>query len=257
MSSDSYLEYSAFRYEGEKTSARVDHLLVEQPLAIRINGEPWTLTMQTPGHEVELAAGLAFTEGVIQRQAIDASNFSVSNNNNMTSVDIMVPEAMLQRNEMRKRTLLSLSSCGICGRTELPVITEGRTNGNKFNPAAIPHMIEKMRALQTLFATTGGCHAATAFDNSGEVICSMEDIGRHNAVDKVIGRLLLNNTLHHAKAITVSSRVSYEIIVKCYAAAVPVLIAVSAPSSLAVDMAKEFGMSLYGFCREDRFTQYA
>jgi len=118
-------------------------------------------------------------------------------------------------------------------------------------------LIFKMQNLQNLFAKTGGCHAAAAYDISGELLCCIEDIGRHNAVDKVIGQLLLNHKMHLAKVMTVSSRVSYEIILKCYAAAIPVLIAVSAPSSLAVDMAKEFGMSLYAFCREGRFTRYA
>lgn len=257
MSKDSYLEYGSFRYEDQLESPRAENLLVERPLAISINHEPWTLTMQTPGHEIQLAAGLAFTEGVIKREAIHFDALQVDNPSNITGVNILVPAQMVQRNEMRKRTLLSLSSCGICGRTELPTVSPSSIERGEFDSMAIPLLIQKMQSFQTLFQKTGGCHAAAAFNGSGDLLHCYEDIGRHNAVDKVIGGLLLEEKLTEAKVMTVSSRLSYEIVVKCYAAAIPVLIAVSAPSSLAVDMAKEFGMKLYGFCRENRYTRYA
>lgn len=257
MSSETSLNYISFRYEGDNISPREDLLLIERPLSLRINHEPWTLTMQTPGHEIELAAGLAFTEGVIKRPYIVSDHFVKTKSSETDTVDITVPEEKIHRHEMRKRTMLSLSSCGICGRTELPDITGNADIHEDFRPSMIPHLLLEMQNLQTLFTKTGGCHAAAAFDITGELLCCMEDIGRHNAVDKVIGHLILNGKLDAAKVMTVSSRVSYEIIVKCYAAAIPVIVAVSAPSSLAVDMAKEFSMSLYAFCRENRCTRYA
>jgi len=121
----------------------------------------------------------------------------------------------------------------------------------------IAKMMVQLREVQTLFEETGGCHAAGVFNREGQLIFASEDIGRHNAVDKVIGHLLLNNQLSSAKYIVVSGRVSYEIVAKCFAAGIPNLAAVSSPSSLAVDYAKELGISLYAFCRENRITQYA
>jgi FdhD protein len=121
----------------------------------------------------------------------------------------------------------------------------------------IAKMMVQLREVQTLFEETGGCHAAGVFNREGQLIFASEDIGRHNAVDKVIGHLLLNNQLRSAKYIVVSGRVSYEIVAKCFAAGIPNLAAVSSPSSLAVDYAKELGISLYAFCRENRITQYA
>jgi formate dehydrogenase accessory protein FdhD len=121
----------------------------------------------------------------------------------------------------------------------------------------IAKMMVQLREVQTLFEETGGCHAAGVFNREGQLIFASEDIGRHNAVDKVIGHLLLNNQLRLAKYIVVSGRVSYEIVAKCFAAGIPNLAAVSSPSSLAVDYAKELGLSLFAFCRENRVTQYA
>ncbi|MDP4716226.1 MAG: formate dehydrogenase accessory sulfurtransferase FdhD, partial [Flavobacteriales bacterium] len=121
----------------------------------------------------------------------------------------------------------------------------------------IAQMMVQLRDSQTLFDETGGCHAAGVFNREGQLIFASEDIGRHNAVDKAIGYLLLNNQLRSAKYIVVSGRVSYEIVAKCFAAGIPNLAAVSSPSSLAVDYAKELGLSLFAFCRENRVTQYA
>lgn len=257
MSEGAYLEYESFRYEDRAESARLDNLLIERPLAITINSQPWTLSMQTPGHEIELAAGLSFTEGVIKRSAIVADAFATDDNSHITTINISVPEEMIVLNEMRKRTLLSLSSCGVCGRTELPKISATAFGSCEFDTSIIPDLMLRMHSSQLLFHKTGGCHAAAAYTRDGDLMNCFEDIGRHNAVDKVIGRMLLDGNLNGAKVMTVSSRVSYEIVVKCFAASIPVIIAVSAPSSLAVDMAKEFGMNLYGFCRDGRYTRYA
>ena len=257
MIRESYLDYSCFRYEDHHISERSESLLVESPLSISINDEPWTLTMQTPGDEVYLAAGLAFTEGVLPKDALNMDCFTFSRQEERSLVTIYADAQRIRRDEMRKRTLLSLSSCGICGRTELPSVTRQDKMIREGLPYSISHLIQKMQEAQSLFIQTGGCHAAAAFSENGELLCCYEDIGRHNAVDKVIGALILQNRMKEAKVMTVSSRVSYEIIIKAYAAAVPVIAAVSAPSSMAVDMAKEFGISLYGFCRDGRYTRYA
>ena len=187
MSKDAYLEYDSFRYDCCVESPRAENLLIERPLAITINHEPWTLTMQTPGEELQLAAGLAFTEGVIKREIIHSEALQVDNPTHIAVVNILSPAHSIQRNEMRKRTLMSLSSCGICGRTELPIISGSVVESGEFDSLSIPLLIQKMQSSQTLFMKTGGCHAAAAFNSSGELLHCYEDIGRHNAVDKVIG----------------------------------------------------------------------
>ncbi|MFT5479947.1 MAG: FdhD protein, partial [Bacteroidia bacterium] len=159
-----------------------------------------------------------------------------------------------------KRTSTSVSSCGICGKEDLSAI---ELCGNplqdpvKFKSSDISTMFETMAKAQDAFNSSGGCHAAAAFNTSLEMMVLMEDIGRHNAVDKVIGNLLNNNRLHDAKVILVSGRVSYEIVSKAYFAGIPILAAISAPSSLAVSTSRHFGLTLLGFCRGDKATAYS
>jgi FdhD protein len=127
----------------------------------------------------------------------------------------------------------------------------------KFDFDLIPEMFGRMKDQQQAFLSSGGCHAAAAFNSNGEMLCVREDVGRHNAVDKVVGALLFEGRLPEARFLLVSGRVSYEIIAKTFAAGIPVLAAVSAPSSLAVDFSKELGIALFGFCRENRMTRYS
>ena len=153
-----------------------------------------------------------------------------------------------------------MSSCGICGKTELGDLAFiGKTidDNDKIDIGLIHNMFSKMNAFQFDFRKSGGTHAAAAFTLKGDLLCAMEDIGRHNAVDKIVGKLINDKQLNDAKIITVSGRISYEIVIKCFKARIPFLAAVSAPSSLAVDYAKELGITLFAFCRDERATCYS
>jgi FdhD protein len=168
-----------------------------------------------------------------------------------------VPERLLGQAALTKRNMLSSSSCGICGTTELPLL-EGKIEGEDYcDEATIQQCIRQMADQQVGYRASGGCHGAAAFSFSGQLLSLKEDIGRHNAVDKVVGDLLMKDQLSQARLLTVSGRVSYEIVYKCFAAGIPTLAAVSAPSSLGVDYCKDLGIRLFGFCREDRMTRYA
>ena len=164
------------------------------------------------------------------------------------------------RKGLVSRSLLSVSSCGICGKTELSYLEfsgERFSDPQRVDVELIPSLFDKMETTQHGFSASGGSHAASAFTLDGELLCTMEDIGRHNAVDKVVGDLILSDRFHKAKIMTVSGRLSYEIAIKCFRAQIPFLAAVSAPSSLAVDYAKELGITLFAFCRKNRITCYA
>ncbi|MFN5620010.1 MAG: formate dehydrogenase accessory sulfurtransferase FdhD [Flavobacteriales bacterium] len=252
-------------YEGIKESATSldpvqDALTIEQPLAIAINDEPFTLTMQTPGDELDLAYGLLLTEGVFKKGAalppIDIKEKSAEGF--ISGLNVRIEASALRDVQLNKRSLLSVASCGICGKTELD-LPKGRVEAASSRPdiATIDRMFEIMQAGQSAFLSSGGCHAAAAFNASFELMVLREDIGRHNAVDKVIGALLTQGKLSDARFLLVSGRVSYEIVVKCFMAGIPALLAVSAPSSLAVDFCKELGITLYGFCRPGRATCYS
>jgi FdhD protein len=251
-------------YEGLKSSAlgteRVaDELTLEHPLSIRIGGKAFTLTMRTPGDEADLVRGLLYTEGVAKKKegAIDFEVLERSEEGFISVVNVPENEVDLQSAQMNKRSLLSVASCGICGKTalELPV---GRLQGNEqtLTVEHIDGMFSEMKSHQSAYLTGGGSHGAALFDRDHRLLVLREDIGRHNAVDKAIGALLNTGNLNQARYLLVSGRVSYEIVVKCFAAGIPNLLAVSAPSSLAVDFCKELGIALYGFCREGRATCY-
>ena len=272
------LNYQALK-NGQPVS---DALVVEVPVQLFIEEEPLTVSMCTPTHIREWAYGILFTEGII-RSADQVLSYSEEEVDHQITIRVSLNNAT--QAITNKRSLLSVSACGICGKTAFEPATRSddeqssmtlRDDHNELRSMTlrddseadheqssmalrenIAQMIVQLRASQTLFEETGGCHAAGVFNREGQLIFASEDIGRHNAVDKVIGHLLLNNQLRPAKYIVVSGRVSYEIVAKCFAAGIPNLAAVSSPSSLAVDYAKELGLSLFAFCRENRVTQYA
>ncbi|PQJ74732.1 formate dehydrogenase accessory sulfurtransferase FdhD [Polaribacter gangjinensis] len=237
-----------------------DELVVEAPLQININNEPYTVVMRTPDDDMELVRGLLFAEDIYK--SVVNFNFSIieSQNSIPTIVNVTIPDNNLGKGYLNKRTLLSVSSCGICGKKELKDI---EISGEKFEKnQAISlekkqEMYSKMSSFQHNFKKTGGSHAAAIFDEKNQLLSIKEDIGRHNAVDKVIGDLLQKNHLKKAQFLLVSGRVSYEIVTKAFIAKIPIIVAVSACSSLAVDFAKEFGICLIGFTREDKMTVYA
>ncbi|WP_452601326.1 formate dehydrogenase accessory sulfurtransferase FdhD [Pontimicrobium sp. MEBiC06410] len=254
-------------YNGKKIMAdtvetTIDALTVEEALQININGKPFTVTMRTPGNDESLIRGLLHSEDLITNKLFNPEIVLKKENKAsiITIANITVPENELGNGYANSRSMLSVSSCGICGRTELAELNFKYTpnNANKrIDSDLIPSLFNKMNVLQHDFNKSGGTHAAAAFTIDGRLICVMEDIGRHNAVDKVIGELIVSKQLKEAKILTVSGRVSYEIIMKCFKAKLPFLAAVSAPSSLAVDYAKEFGITLFGFCRDGRATCYS
>ena len=260
------LNYQALK-NGQPVS---DALVVEVPVQLFIEEEPLTVSMCTPTHIREWAYGILFTEGII-RSADQVLSYSEEEVDHQIILRVSLNNAT--QAITNKRSLLSVSACGICGKTafEPPTLRDDRGADDERSSMTlrddeqssmtlregIAQMMAQLRESQTLFEETGGCHAAGVFNKEGQLIFASEDIGRHNAVDKVIGHLLLNNQLRSAKFIVVSGRVSYEIVAKCFAAGIPNLAAVSSPSSLAVDYAKELGLSLFAFCRENRVTQYA
>jgi FdhD protein len=240
-----------------------DMLAVEEPLEIRLNGAPVTVTMRTPGHDVELAAGFLLTEGIIESAdeiaAMRGAGVETSAKSNTVDVELRTRNfeaAELQRN------FFTASSCGICGKATIESI--GRRglcapNPNfRVRPEVLCSLPEAIRAEQAVFERTGGLHAAALFDAEGTLVALREDIGRHNAVDKVIGWAMHAAKLPLGESILmVSGRGGFEIVQKALAAGVPVLASVSAPSSLAVQLAREMGMTLIGFLRGRRFIVYA
>ena len=251
------------KYQGRKISAGEekkveDDLLLEQALQIIINSEPLSITMQTPGNELDLVRGLLYCEDIYRKKSPEPS-ITVQHNKSgiIDSVSLNIDEEILGTGYLNSRQLLSVASCGICGRTTF----EGR-EGHLSKRSGIPYekiteLFETMNKNQNLFTITGGCHGAAAFDKDGKMLVLREDIGRHNAVDKVVGALLTQKKLDEAVILLVSGRVSYEIVSKCFMAEIPALAAVSAPSSLAVDFAKELGIELMAFCREGKLTVYS
>jgi FdhD protein len=253
-------KYKALKFEQHERLSVEDSLSLEQPLSIAINGKPFTLTMQTPGNEVALTRGLLFTEGVVKNRKL-AAEYNILEKSEFgfpSAINVVLNESEVETSLLNKRSLLSVASCGICGKTELNSLDAPSLDTVlKLTPEAVRGMFGEMEKRQTGFNTSGGCHAAALFSNHKECLHVFEDIGRHNAVDKCIGQALLDGNLEQCTYMLCSGRISYEIVTKCFAAGVPFLLAVSAPSSLAVDFAKELGICLIGFCRESRFTVYS
>ena len=250
------LNYQALK-NGQPVS---DALVVEVPVQLFIEEEPLTISMCTPAHIREWVHGILFTEGII-RSADEVLSYSEEEVDHQITIRVSLSNAA--NAVTNKRSLLSVSACGICGKTafEPPTLRDDREADDEQSSMTlredIDAMMKKLREAQVIFDETGGCHAAGVFNKNQELLFASEDIGRHNAVDKVVGSLVINQQLREAKYLMVSGRVSYEIVAKCFAAGIPNLAAVSSPSSLAVDYAKELGLSLFAFCRENRVTQYA
>ena len=246
----------------DAVSKTVDSLPIEEALQININGKPFTVNMRTPGDDASLVRGLLHSEGIILdvNYLPDIILKKEDNEGIVTSVDLSIPKEQLGEGYANSRSLLSVSSCGFCGRTELEDLSSmGQmiVDERKMDVYMLQEIFQKMNAFQYVFRQSGGTHAAAVFTIQGDMLCSMEDIGRHNAVDKVIGDLILSKKLDQASCLTVSGRVSYEIVIKCFKAGIPFLAAVSAASTLAVDYAKELGITLFAFCRDNRSTCYS
>jgi FdhD protein len=252
--------YEGYKFEKGSVTKVTDPLTVESPLQITINDEPFTVVMQTPGAEKELATGLLYAEDVISDFTKVSWEVVKDDYGRIENLKLTIDPIHLGDGFMSSRSLLSVSSCGICGKKELgDLIPKEVALKTKYSIKAsdLHKMFSTMRDKQELFEITGGCHGIAAFDINNELICIREDIGRHNALDKVIGNLLQNGSLVDAKIVTFSGRTSYEMVSKAFRAKIPIIASVSAPSSLAIDFAKEFGLTLIGFSRGDKFTCYS
>lgn len=253
-------QYSSILFDGKSFSEREDGIAIEVALSISINGIPFSVTMQTPGHEQDLVIGLLFTEGIFTNPEIKPNIEAVSYNEDghINLVNVLIAPEYIVKDFSGTRNVISASSCGICGKTSLDDFgIKAISETGLLDPLIVPVMFDKVSKEQQNFMKSGGTHAAGAFTIDGELLAVREDIGRHNAVDKVIGFLLSNKMMSKVKCLTVSGRVSYEIISKTKSAGIPFLAAVSAPSSLAVDKAEEAGITLMAFCRNERFTVYS
>jgi FdhD protein len=240
-----------------------DALAAEEPLEIRIGEVPLTVTMRTPGHDEELAAGFLLTEGIVETgsQIVALRSYITSAAGKSNGVEVELQSCEFDAGQLQ-RNFFAASSCGICGKASIEAIRlRGLRAPNpdfRFDPELLCTFPDKLRAAQTVFGHTGGLHAAALFDASGNLIVLREDIGRHNAVDKVVGWALLQNLLPlNEQIMLVSGRGGFEIVQKALAAGIPVLASVSAPSSLAVQLARELGLTLAGFLRGRRFVLYA
>ncbi|TDQ25630.1 formate dehydrogenase accessory sulfurtransferase FdhD [Tenacibaculum caenipelagi] len=237
-----------------------DTLVVEAPLQININKESYTVVMRTPGNDEELVRGLLYAEDICKRKNDLKITVTKEEKDYSTVINVNIPYGKLGKGYMNKRTLLSVSSCGICGKKELNDLkVEGKPLKPLLNQSveSVYNMLLKMNNLQKTFKVTGGSHACAIFNSNQELLTIKEDIGRHNAVDKCVGDLIAKEVLKHGTYMIVSGRVSYEIVSKAFFAKIPIIIAVSACSSLAVDFAKEFGICLIGFTRNQKMTIYS
>ncbi len=237
-----------------------DGIVVEAALQININGASYTVVMRTPSDDIELIRGLLYAEDIYKGRTPFEVHIIEEQPNGFSIINVEIPKEKLGKGYLNKRTLLSVSSCGICGKQDLKDIEiKGNPLKNKqsFSTKEVQQMSKKMGSLQTIFRETGGSHAAAIFNKSYELLTIKEDIGRHNAVDKAIGEMLATQQLKQAYCILVSGRVSYEIISKAFIANIGIVVAVSACSSLAIDYAKEFGICLIGFSRTNKMTIYA
>lgn len=241
-----------------------DYLVGEEPLEIRVGDVALSVTMRTPGHDLELATGFLFTEGLIsdRKQVASVRHEPDARQNGANYVRVDLAPGVVFDPKASQRNFYSTSSCGVCGKASIDAV---RVRGIKpansectVDPEVLCRLPDQLRRAQPVFSRTGGLHAAGLFSLSGELLVLREDVGRHNAVDKVVGWALANDRVPLSNSLLmVSGRGGFEIVQKALVAGVPVLASVSAPSDLAVNLAREFGMTLIGFLRGRRFVIYS
>jgi FdhD protein len=252
-------------------SARADLLATEEPLGIRVGGTALTMTMRTPGDDVELAAGFLVGEAIVRGRDdiaamkvcdgttcghLDHGDDEIGN-----TVDIALAPGV-EVTTAARRAFMTTSACGVCGKTSVNDIcvlprSPLSADATVFEPAVIASLPDRLRQAQRVFSSTGGLHAAGLFTSSGELLVAREDVGRHNAVDKIVGWAVLQDKLPLTGcALLVSGRASFELAQKAVLAGIPLLAAVSAPSSLAAELAEEAGLTLVGFLRGESMNVY-
>ena len=242
------------RIESSGSTTADDVLAVEEPLEIRVGEKPVSVTLRTPGEDFDLAAGFLFSESILHsREQIDAIRHWGSPN--VVRVDVREPLDLTRL----QRHFYSTSSCGVCGKVSIDALRVHAAplqSTMRVSRDAIANLPDALRAQQPSFDATGAIHAAGIFDTDGTLVRTRDDVGRHNAVDKVIGSFFREGTAIDQHLLFVSGRTSFEIVQKAVVARIPILAAVGAPSSLAVDLAQEFGLTLLGFVRDGRFNIY-
>jgi FdhD protein len=241
-----------------------DTLVAEEPLELRVGGVPMSVTMRTPGNDFELAAGFLLTEGLVARPAdMRAMRYCTPEPQQYNVLDVELAPGVAPIDSTATRDFFISSSCGLCGKASIEAV---RTRSPysvaddplRISPAILASLPSRLRDAQRVFEATGGLHAAGLFDAHGDLVCIREDIGRHNAFDKVIGWAALEGRLPLTSCVILASgRAGFELVQKALMAGIPALAAVSAPSSLAVELADQAGMTLVGFLRGDNMNVYA
>lgn len=250
------------RFDGSRHQYRPDLLAVEEPLEIQLGGEPYSVTMRTPGDDVDLALGLLHSEGIVSTASdVVTAKHCTDSDLNVLEVTTVHPVAV------SGRSFTVSSACGVCGTSSLDALRDHLSHGHGHDISAdgitVPSAVlsaapDLLRQSQKVFAKTGGLHGAALITTDGTVECVREDVGRHNAVDKVVGWALRSDRVPLVgRILAVSGRVGAEIVQKAAAAGIPVIAAVSAPSTMAVDLAKSWGITLAGFVRDNRFNVYS
>jgi FdhD protein len=251
------------------SAERADFLAGEEPLGIRVDGTALTMTMRTPGDDIELAAGFLVSEAVVREPAdiaeiklCDGTSCGHAGHDDMGNIADVILAPGVTVGAGARRNFLTTSACGICGKASIADIcvlphAPLADDPARFTPEMLATLPDRLRDAQRVFFRTGGLHAAGLFTSGGELIVIREDVGRHNAVDKVVGWALLDGRLPLAGCVLlVSGRASFELVQKAVLAGIPLLAAVSAPSSLAVDLAEEAGLTLVGFLRGPSMNVY-
>ncbi len=248
------------RVDGAHSQERSHSVVIEEPLEMRLNEQPVAVTMRTPGHDIELVLGFLVSEGVIEDPSAVLSIAHCEENPNVAEV-CTEPDAP-GVHPPAARNFYASSSCGVCGKASLEGIRsrtpDVHADTTTVSCGLLTALPDRMRGAQTLFEATGSLHAAGLFTATGELLCLREDVGRHNAVDKVVGWAAARELLPlHGHVLVVSGRSSFEIVQKALVAGIPILAAVSGPSSLAVELARESGMTLIGFLRGKTMNIYS
>lgn len=258
------------KWDGGRWSEASDAVATEEPLQLLLDGEELSVVMRTPGQDIELALGLLFAEGVVRSPA-DVKLIRISAESGETAIGIDVDASILESNTVDvhlageprrrpKRSMISSAACGVCGavliedlRRDLAVLPAHQP----IDAATLPPLVAQLRSRQGVFERTGGLHAAGLFTLRGELFKVREDVGRHNAVDKIVGQLFMDGRIPSGGILVVSGRAGYEIVQKSISAGIEILAAVGAPSSLAVALSREFNQTLVGFLRGERFNVYS
>ena len=258
-------KFPVLRLGAQPVARRIDTVAVEEPLEIRLNGEPFLVTMRTPGDDIDLVHGLLYAEGVIASAAdITLARYCAGEGtdglNTYNVLDVTLAEGVEPPDA--RRQVVTTSACGLCGATSIEQVMKAArfalSDDIRVPYARIIASPQQLREQQRAFATTGGLHAAGLLADDDSLVCVREDIGRHNAVDKVIGWAIRQDRLPLSELVlVVSGRASYELTQKAVLAGLPILAAVSAPSSLAVELAQQAGLTLVGFVRGETMNVYA